>query len=69
VFAPNTAKIVTQGHSYTRGNRAGPIIVGPTTRGSNSDRYREQLLQRAGEDAGDRILKALHLDVEIPRQP
>jgi hypothetical protein len=69
VFAPNTAKIVTQGHSYMRGNRAGPIIAGPTSRGSTSELYREQLLQRAGEDAGSRILKALHLDVDIPRQP
>lgn len=69
VFAPNTAKIVTQGHSYLNANRAGPVIVGPTTRAPNSDLYREQLLQRAGEDAGNRILKALHLDVDIPRQP
>ena len=69
VFAPNTAKIVTQGHSYLAANRAGPVIVGPTSRGPNSDLYREQMLRRAGEDAGNRILKALHLDIEIPRQP
>lgn len=69
VFAPNTAKIVTQGRSYLAANRAGPIVVGPTSRGPNSDLYRQQVLQRAGEDAGNRILKALHLDVEIPRQP
>lgn len=69
VFAPNTAKIVTQGHSYLAANRAGPVIVGPTSRGPNSDLYRQQMLQRAGEDAGNRILKALHLDIDIPRQP
>ncbi len=69
VFAPGTAKIVTQGHSYPNANRAGPIIAGPTSRGPNSDLYREQVLRRAGEDAGNRILKALHLDVDIPRQP
>jgi hypothetical protein len=69
VFAPNTAKIVTQGHSYIGSNRAGPIIAGPTGRVPNSDMYRQELLQRAGEDAGNRILKALHLDVDIPRQP
>lgn len=69
VFAPTTAKIVTQGHSYLAANRAGPIIAGPTSRGPNSDLYRQQVLQRAGEDAGNRILKALHLDIEIPRQP
>lgn len=69
VFAPSTAKIVTQGHSYLAANRAGPVIVGPTSRGPNSDLYRQQMLQRAGEDAGNRILKALHLDIDIPRQP
>ena len=69
VFAPTTAKIVTQGHSYLAANRAGPIIAGPTSRGPNSELYREQLLKRAGEDAGNRILKALHLDIDIPRQP
>ncbi len=69
VFAPGTAKIVTQGHSYLNANRAGPIVVGPRSRGPNSDLYRQQVLTRAGEDAGNRILKALHLDVDIPRQP
>ncbi|HYV83185.1 MAG TPA: hypothetical protein VE931_06715 [Pyrinomonadaceae bacterium] len=70
VFAPGTAKIVTQGHSYLNANRAGPVIVGPSSsRIPSSELYREQLLRRAGEDAGDRILKALHLDVDIPRQP
>jgi len=69
VFAPGTAKIVTQGHSYLNANRAGPIIAGPTSRGPNSDLYRQQVLTRAGEDAGDRILKALHLGIDIPRQP
>lgn len=69
VLAPGTAKIATQGHSYMNANRAGPVIVGPTSRGSNSELYREQLIKRAGEDAGNRILKALHLDVDIPRQP
>ena len=69
VFAPNTAKIVTQGHSYLNANRAGPIVVGPRSPGPNSDLYRQQVLTRAGEDAGERILKALHLDIDIPRQP
>jgi hypothetical protein len=69
VFAPGTAKIVTQGHSYLNANRAGPVVVGPTSRGPNSEYYREQILKRAGEDAGNRILKALHLDIDIPRQP
>jgi hypothetical protein len=69
VFAPVTAKVVTNGNSYTTGNRTGPVIVGPTGRGSTSPLYREKLIQQAGEDAGNRILKALHLNVDLPRQP
>ena len=69
VFAPGTAKIVTQGHSYPNANRSGPVIVGPSSRGPGSELYRERLLRQAGEDAANRILKALHLDVTIPRQP
>lgn len=65
VFAPTTAKVVTTGRSYLTGNRKGPIVVGP--RGSTNGIYREELLRRAGEEAGSRILKALHLNVEIQR--
>jgi hypothetical protein len=65
VYAPETAKIVTSGHSYLRGQRAGPITVDPNARRSTSGLYRQELLKRAGEDAGDRIIKALHLDVTI----
>ena len=68
VFAPGTAKVVTTGHSYTSGTRTGPIIVGPG-RNPTSPLYRERLLTLAGEDAGNRILKALHLDVQIPKGP
>jgi hypothetical protein len=65
VFAPTTAKVVTSGRSYLRGNRAGPLVVGRTPRGTNSI-YLEQLVMKAGEDAADRILKALHLN--LPRR-
>lgn len=68
VFAPGTAKIVTSGHSYMNGNRAGPVVVAPRTGGSTSALYLEQMLKRAGEDAGDRILKSLHLD-QVPKIP
>jgi hypothetical protein len=61
VFSPLTAKIATSGTSYQNGNRKGPLIVGPTGRGPSSAIYREQLLKHAGEDAGERILRALHL--------
>jgi len=61
VYTPETAKIITSGHSYLRGQRAGPITVDPNARRTNSGLYRQELLKRAGEDAGDRIIKALHL--------
>jgi hypothetical protein len=60
VFAPETAKIVVFGRSYQNATRMGPVVVGPTT-GANSRLYAEVLIKRAGEDAGERILKALHL--------
>lgn len=62
VFAPTTAKVVTTGRTYLNRNRTGPVIVGPSGR-TSSMLYREQLLKLAGEEAGDRILKALHLAV------
>ena len=65
VYAPETAKIVTNGRSYMTGRRAGPVVVDPTAGRTASGLYREELLKRAGEDAGDRIIKALHLDVQI----
>ena len=67
VFTPGTAKVVTSGRSYQNANRKGPIIVGPTSRGSTNSIYREQLLKQAGEDAGTRILKALHLTIPVMR--
>ena len=66
VFAPGTAKTVVNGRSYMNSNRAGPISV---PRGSTNTIFYEQMLKRAGEDAGNRILKSLHLDVEIPKMP
>jgi hypothetical protein len=69
VLAPGTAKVVTSGRTYLNGRRAGPVVVGPGSRGSTSGLYREQLLKQAGEEAGSRILKALHLNLEIPRSP
>jgi hypothetical protein len=69
VFAPGTAKVVTTGRSYLSGARAGPIILGPNSRGSTSGLFRQELIKRAGEDAGTRILKALHLDVDVPKTP
>lgn len=61
VFAPGTSKIATSGRSYPNANRKGPLIIGPTGRGSTSAVYTEQLLRYAAEDAAERILKALHL--------
>ena len=63
VFAPGTAKVVTSGRTYQNATRKGPIVVGPSGGGATSGLYREALLKRAGEDAGERILHALHLSV------
>ena len=67
VFAPQTAKVLASGRTYLNVNRTGPIVTGPSRRGSTSALYREQLLKRAGEDAAERILKALHLSVPVLR--
>ena len=69
VFGPETAKVVTTGRSYPTGHRAGSVIMGPSPRGPTSALYMERLLMQAGEDAANRILKALHLDVHIPKGP
>ena len=66
VYAPETAKVVTNGRSYMKGQRAGPVVVDPNPRSRTSGLYREELLKRAGEEAGDRIIKALHLSVQVP---
>ena len=60
VFAPITAKIVTNGRAYQGANRTGPIIVQPPIGTSTNILYQEKMLRRAAEDVGDRILKALH---------
>jgi hypothetical protein len=67
VFAPKTGKVVVFGRSYQNVNRKGPIVVGPTSRGSSGALYREQLLKFAGEQAADKILKAMGLDVVVPK--
>lgn len=67
VFAPETAKVVTTGRSYLNSQRAGPVVVGPPSR-SGGALYREQLFRYAGEDAADRILKAMKMGtIAIPR--
>jgi hypothetical protein len=66
VFAPQTAKVVVNGRSYLNSRRQGPIIV-PNTRGRTGALYREELIRLAGEDAGERILKALHLNTPAIR--
>lgn len=63
VFAPQTGKVATNGTAYSGGVRKGPIVVGPTSRQPGGPMYREQLLRRAGEEVGERILKALNLDI------
>ena len=65
VYAPETAKVVTNGRSYLTGRRAGSVVVDPNPR-RTSGLYREELLKRTGEEVGDRIIKSLHLDVQVP---
>jgi len=65
VFAPGTAKVITSGRSYENSARKGPLSI-PRSRGTTLPTYREQLLRRAGEDAADRIIKALNLDPIAP---
>lgn len=65
VLAPVTAKKVAGGRSYMSGRRAGGIVVQPPGSGTGG-MYREEMLRRMGEDAGERILKALHLNVPVP---
>lgn len=65
VYAPETAKVVTNGRSYLRGQRAGPITVDPNAGRTTNSLYRQEMLKRVGEEAGDRIIKALHLDVQV----
>lgn len=67
VFTPQTAKVVTSGRTYLNVNRKGPVVVGPTRRETTSALYREQLLKQAGENTGERILKALNLNVPVLR--
>ncbi|HEX2269230.1 MAG TPA: hypothetical protein VHH35_06835 [Pyrinomonadaceae bacterium] len=62
LFEPGTAKVKASGRTYEYSQRKGPLVVGPRGPGVNLPRYREQMLRRAGEDAADKILKALHLD-------
>jgi hypothetical protein len=66
VFAPGTAKVVTSGRSYLNTNRKGPLVVG---RPGNvpGGMMREEWIRNAGEDAADRILKALHMGGPPPR--
>lgn len=61
VFAPATAKVVTNGRTYQQIARAGGVIMMPRPGGRGSLPYTEQLLRQAGRDAAERILSALHL--------
>ncbi|HEU4770313.1 MAG TPA: hypothetical protein VFS77_23305 [Pyrinomonadaceae bacterium] len=65
VFAPSTAKVLTSGRTYENSARKGPLSI-PRSRGTTLPMYREELLRRAGEDAAERILKALNLDTVPP---
>lgn len=61
VFAPTTAKTVTNGRSYQQMYRGGGVIVMPRPGGRASVPYTEQMLKQAARDAAERILSAMHL--------
>lgn len=67
VFAPKTGKVVATGRTYLNVNRRGPLVVGPSRRGTTAVMMREQLLIDAGEDAGERILKTMNLNLPVIR--
>ena len=67
VFAPTTSKVVTTGVEYLTGNRAGPVVVGRTSRLPGAI-YREEVIRLAGEEAANRALKAINKKVaELPK--
>ena len=66
VFAPVTAKIVTSGRSYMTGRRAGGVVIQPPNTRDGA-LYREETLRIMGEDAGERILKSMHLNMPLPK--
>lgn len=61
VFAPTTAKMITNGRSYQQVYRGGGVIVMPRPGGRASLPYTEQLLKQAARDAAERILSAMEL--------
>ena len=67
VFAPTTAKIVTTGQTYLGATQKGAVI--PRTTGGTNAMYAELLLKRAGEEAAERILHALHVGALPPTLP
>ena len=60
VFAPSTAKVLASGRTYENSARKGPLSI-PRSRGTTIPTIREEMLRRAGEDAADRILKAVNI--------
>ena len=60
VFEHTTAKVKTQGNCYQGTYRKGPVVMGSPT-GRSSTAVVEDRLKLAATDAGERILKALHL--------
>ena len=59
VLTPTTAKVLIAGRAYVNNTRAGPVVVGPTTR-LPSGMYSEQWLLDAGEEVADKVLKKLN---------
>jgi hypothetical protein len=61
VFAPTTGKQAAWGHTYQRGNRKGPLVVGPSGNGRGNVDYNERLLKDAAREAAERILSTMKM--------
>jgi len=61
VFAPTTAKMITNGRSYQQMYRGGGVIVMPRQGGRASLPYTEQMLKQAARNAAEKILSAMNL--------
>jgi hypothetical protein len=60
VYAPTTAKVVTNGKTYQKAFRTGGIITMPVPGGGTNATLTEQMLKQAARDAAERILSNMN---------
>ncbi len=69
VFAPTTAKSKADGRVYPNSSRRGPVSIGLPIPTGRSIQLTEYLLQQAGEEAADRVLRALNIALPSGSRP